>query len=91
MADDNEREVARLFRVARTAHELVRDRVRRALCLLQDSVELLRVRALTLVPCTAAQGFAISEDEIKMSLDDFKAQYAAGSNAIECVHSLRAL
>ncbi|GAA5856806.1 hypothetical protein JCM9279_002022 [Rhodotorula babjevae] len=54
MADDNEREVARLFRVARTAHELVRDR-----------------------------GFAISEDEIKMSLDDFKTQYAAGSNAID--------
>ncbi|GAA5916843.1 hypothetical protein JCM8208_007001 [Rhodotorula glutinis] len=54
MADDNEREVARLFRVARTAHELVRDR-----------------------------GFAISEDEIKMSLDDFKDQYAAGSNAID--------
>ena len=49
------------------------------------------MRALTLVPCAAAQGFAISEDEIKMSLDDFKAQYAAGSNAIECVHSLRAL
>lgn len=31
------------------------------------------------------QGFAISEDEIKMSLDEFKTQYAAGSNAIECV------
>lgn len=30
MADDNEREVARLFRVSRTAHELVRDRVRSA-------------------------------------------------------------
>ncbi|GAA6048839.1 hypothetical protein JCM3770_003646 [Rhodotorula araucariae] len=54
MADDNEREVARLFRVARTAHELVRDR-----------------------------GYAIAEDEIKMSLDDFKAQYAVGGNAID--------
>ncbi|TNY21191.1 DNA-directed RNA polymerase II subunit E [Rhodotorula diobovata] len=47
MADDNEREVARLFRVSRTAHELVRDR-----------------------------GFAISEDEIKMSLDEFKTHKA---------------
>ncbi|GAA6007239.1 DNA-directed RNA polymerase core subunit RPB5 [Rhodotorula paludigena] len=52
--DDNEREVARLFRVSRTAHQLVRDR-----------------------------GYAIAEEEIKMSLEDFRQQYAAGGTAID--------
>ncbi|GAA5832765.1 hypothetical protein JCM11251_005754 [Rhodosporidiobolus azoricus] len=54
MADDAERETARLFRVSRTVHELVRDR-----------------------------GYAIAEDEIKMSLDEFKGLYAAGGTAID--------
>ncbi|CEQ42371.1 SPOSA6832_04182 [Sporobolomyces salmonicolor] len=59
MADDAERETARLFRVSRTIHELVRDR-----------------------------GYLISDEEIKMSLDEFKRQYAGGSNALECVSKL---
>ncbi|BGP18493.1 hypothetical protein JCM10213_001191 [Rhodosporidiobolus nylandii] len=54
MADDAERETARLFRVSRTVHELVQDR-----------------------------GFAIAEDEIGMSLDEFKGLYAAGGTAID--------
>ncbi|EMS18970.1 DNA-directed RNA polymerases I, II, and III subunit RPABC1 [Rhodotorula toruloides NP11] len=54
MADEAERETARLFRVSRTAHELVRDR-----------------------------GYAIADEEIGMSLDDFKQQYAAGGTAID--------
>ncbi|GAA6031611.1 hypothetical protein JCM8097_006548 [Rhodosporidiobolus ruineniae] len=54
MADDAERETARLFRVSRTVHELVRDR-----------------------------GYGISEDEIAMSLDEFKGQYAPGGTAID--------
>ncbi|GAA5859531.1 hypothetical protein JCM5296_002169 [Sporobolomyces johnsonii] len=54
MADDAERETARLFRVSRTIHELVRDR-----------------------------GYLISDEEIKMSLDEFKQQYAGGSNALD--------
>ncbi|GAA6015002.1 hypothetical protein JCM10207_008699 [Rhodosporidiobolus poonsookiae] len=54
MADDAERETARLFRVSRTVHELVNDR-----------------------------GYAIAEDELKMSLDDFKQMYAAGGTAID--------
>ncbi|GAA5920144.1 hypothetical protein JCM21900_006087 [Sporobolomyces salmonicolor] len=54
MADDAERETARLFRVSRTIHELVRDR-----------------------------GYLISDEEIKMSLDEFKRQYAGGSNALD--------
>ncbi|BGP10212.1 DNA-directed RNA polymerases II 24 kDa polypeptide (RNA polymerase II subunit 5) [Rhodotorula toruloides] len=54
MADEAERETARLFRVSRTAHELVR-----------------------------ARGYAIADEEIGMSLDDFKQQYAAGGTAID--------
>ncbi|GAA5969641.1 hypothetical protein JCM11641_008189 [Rhodosporidiobolus odoratus] len=54
MAEDAERETARLFRVSRTVHELVRDR-----------------------------GYAIAEDEIRMSLDDFKSSYGAGGTAID--------
>ncbi|GAA5993095.1 hypothetical protein JCM10908_003104 [Rhodotorula pacifica] len=54
MADEIERETARLFRVSRTAHELVRDR-----------------------------GYAIAKEEIDMSLDEFKAQYAPGGTAID--------
>ncbi|GAA5859528.1 hypothetical protein JCM8547_006864 [Rhodosporidiobolus lusitaniae] len=54
MADDSERETARLFRVSRTVHELVKDR-----------------------------GYAIAEDEIKMTLDEFKAQHAPGGTAID--------
>ncbi|KAL8292920.1 hypothetical protein RQP46_000614 [Phenoliferia psychrophenolica] len=48
--DEAERETARLYRVNRTIHELVRDR-----------------------------GYAISEDEIKMSLEDFKLSYGGSS------------
>ncbi|GAA5833747.1 hypothetical protein JCM3766R1_000086 [Sporobolomyces carnicolor] len=54
MADEAERETARLFRVNRTIHELVKDR-----------------------------GYQISEDEIKMNLEDFKGQYASGTNALD--------
>ncbi|GAA5906801.1 DNA-directed RNA polymerase core subunit RPB5 [Sporobolomyces salmoneus] len=54
MADEQERETARLFRVNRTIHELVKDR-----------------------------GYQISDDEIKMNLEDFKAQYASGTNALD--------
>ncbi|BGP26474.1 DNA-directed RNA polymerases I, II, and III subunit RPABC1 [Rhodotorula toruloides] len=54
MADEAERETARLFRVSRTAHELVRDR-----------------------------GYAIADEEIGMSLDDFKRQYAGGGTAVD--------
>ncbi|GAA5885620.1 hypothetical protein JCM16303_001486 [Sporobolomyces ruberrimus] len=54
MADEAERETARLFRVNRTIHELVKDRQ-----------------------------YQISEDEIKMNLEDFKQQYASGTNALD--------
>ncbi|GAA5966154.1 hypothetical protein JCM3765_005550 [Sporobolomyces pararoseus] len=54
MADEAERETARLFRVNRTIHELVKDR-----------------------------GYQISEDEIKMDLQEFKQQYASGTNALD--------
>ncbi|SCV71613.1 BQ2448_3201 [Microbotryum intermedium] len=46
MSDEHERETARLYRVSRTIHELVRDR-----------------------------GFEIGDEEITMSLDQFKGQY----------------
>ncbi|SCZ89069.1 BZ3500_MvSof-1268-A1-R1_Chr1-1g00931 [Microbotryum saponariae] len=46
MSDDHERETARLYRVSRTIHELVRDR-----------------------------GFEIGDEEITMSLGQFKGQY----------------
>ncbi|SGY62597.1 BQ5605_C007g04712 [Microbotryum silenes-dioicae] len=48
MSDEHERETARLYRVSRTIHELVRDR-----------------------------GFEIGDEEITMSLNQFKGQYGA--------------
>ncbi|GAA5826628.1 hypothetical protein JCM5353_004994 [Sporobolomyces roseus] len=54
MADETERECARLFRVNRTIHELVKDRQ-----------------------------YLISDEEIKMNLEEFKQQYANGTNALD--------
>ncbi|KAI5476119.1 DNA-directed RNA polymerases I, II, and III subunit RPABC1 [Pseudohyphozyma bogoriensis] len=54
MSEEGEREIARLYRVNRTIHELVRDR-----------------------------GFAISDEEIKLTLDEFKVQYGVTGSSID--------
>ena len=67
-AADAERELVRLWRAWRTVHEMCQDRVCAIL--------------LYIIPGAAAeltsiyQGYELAEEEVRISLDDFRAQYA---------------
>ena len=69
-------EAARLWRVNRTVHEMVKDRVR--MILHKDDCYGFR---LTLY----GQGFQVSDEEIEMDLATFKATYANGGGSVESV------
>lgn len=69
---ETDREISRLFRISRTIHELVRDRVRLSLSLSlvqhESSFGADRVQP-------RAQEFEIAESEINLSLEEFRSQY----------------
>lgn len=65
-------EAARLWRVNRTIHELVKDRV----CLFLTTFD--SIRSLMTV-----QGFQVSDEEISMELATFKQQYANSGGSVE--------
>lgn len=65
MAD---REYARLWRAWRTVHEMVQDRVR---CL--KSQNHCRIRSFT---NKYFKGYELAEEEVRISLEDFRAQYS---------------
>lgn len=67
----SDREVARLWRVNRTIHELVRDRVRRV-----------RGRAPFAAHFPSSQGYIVSDYEIELSLDEFRQQLTGNTGAI---------
>ena len=96
MADDAERETARLWRVSRTIHELVRDRVccgslrwfflngrsfyldplrTSNFLVLRDNRQTSQNARWNVLRCV--QGYEIADDEIKMTLDEFKATYGS--------------
>lgn len=73
--DENAREMSRLWRVWKTAKQMCYDRV----C------------ALFLESCSSAwlmivpQGYELTEDEINLSLDDFRSMCSDGSGAAKYV------
>lgn len=73
MADDeNRREMARLWRVWKTAKQMVYDRVSR---------QPLRACATEQTLTLAIQGYELAEDELDVSLDDFRELCGDGSGA----------
>ena len=64
-------ETARLWKVNRTIHELIRDRVSPRLSFPYTGA------------LNARKGFGVAEEEIGMSLEEFKAVYGRGQ-AVEC-------
>ena len=71
MSDQDES--ARLWKVNRTIHELVKDRVR-------PPPPPARTH---LIRC--AQGYQVSDDEIHMDLASFRSHYANQTGVVECV------
>lgn len=69
-------ETARLWKVNRTIHELIRDRVSRPV--------LVSARRST----EHAKGFGVAEEEIGMSLEEFKAMYGRGQAVEYALFSL---
>ncbi len=71
-AADAERELIRLWRAWRTVHEMCQDRVR--------PPRLTHAITLQTLAHTANdapyQGYELAEEEVRISLDDFRAQYA---------------
>lgn len=68
-------EAARLWRVNRTVHELVKDRVC-SFCIQHRVKQSLR----------GFQGFQVSDEEISMDLATFKEQYANSGGSVEYDH-----
>jgi DNA-directed RNA polymerases I, II, and III subunit RPABC1 len=62
----NQKEVSRMWRAWRTAHEMVQDRVRK----LSSDAHPSRHRQLT-----RFQGYEIAEEEIRISLEDFRREF----------------
>lgn len=72
-ADDSE--AATLWKVNRTIHELVKDRV--------SLLPLYLSKLLT----AAEQGYQVADDEIHMDLATFKSHYANSGGSVEYVNS----
>jgi len=64
---------ATLWKVNRTVHEMVKDRVR------------LRLSTNGEANFYPLQGFSVADDEISMTLDTFRSTYGSQMGSIECV------
>lgn len=69
-AADAERELVRLWRAWRTIHEMCQDRVRAHLPRHAPQTQVTELTA------ASHQGYELAEEEVRISLDDFRAQYA---------------
>ena len=78
MSDSDES--AKLWKVNRTIHELVQDRVR----VFPLVTRLARTHAFR-THDWRVQGYQVSDDEINMDLNTFKAHYASQTGVVECV------
>ena len=79
---DAERELTRLWRAWRTVHEMCQDRVcaPRVPHLVVAPIEL--VHLANSIKCLA-QGYELSEEEVRISLDDFRDKFADPHGAPE--------
>lgn len=78
---DSERELVRLWRAWRTVHEMVQDRVRGS-CKTTDHHNGKRANF-------PHKGYELAEEEVRISLEDFRAQYSDPLGGPECAVLLR--
>ncbi len=78
MSQDLDRELARLWRVSRTAHEMCRDRVS-----LRTSTTAASAVEITHLTHDLNQGYLVADYEINVPFEEFKAAHGS-SGAVEC-------
>ena len=75
MGDSSAEDTSRLWKVNRTIHELVKDRVS----------NLFSYGLTVFLTSFFSQGFLVSDEEIHMDLATFKQLYANSGGSVECV------